>query len=428
MTAANAEPPGRPAVSRAHGVHRFLGRLHEVLDGVDAGTLWALSPEELTECLVEAYAGQTRLTALALRLVAQADSSGLPAHEGVVGMVAWLRERVLLAPGEARRQVGLAAALEQHETVQTALAAGAFPTASAAVVIHALKALLDEVDPEVRGRAEEYLTGEAHAHDTQTLRRLAQHLDEVIDPDGADARLAEQLARAGARAARESFLALRHDEATATTDGVFRVPLLQGVKLQRMIESLLNPGRPDPIPTEDPSSGVRYGPEEKRGQAFSELIDRIPNGKLPKTGGCDPTAVVILELDTLLGGLKAARLDTGQAISPGAARRLAAQHGIIPAVLGSDSEVLDLGRKARFYNRKQRLAMSLQQGGVCAVEGCTRPATWGDAHHLVQWQSSGRTDVSDGVLICRRHHTYADHPDYQVRRLRPGRIRLNRRC
>jgi hypothetical protein len=257
---------------------------------------------------------------------------------------------------------------------------------------------------------------------------LAAHLEEVIDPEGADARLADQLARAEADAARATFLTLRHDEATATSEGSFRIPLLHGVKLQRMLESLTNPGRRDPLPTEDPATGIRLCGEERRGHALTELIDRLPAGKLPKTGGSEPRVVVTMDLQTLTGGHRAAHLDTGHAISPGLARRLAARAGIIPAVLGSRSEVLDLGRTARFFTNKQRLAMSIQQGGTCAVDTCDRPATWGDAHHLTPWHQGGSTDLADGVLICRRHHTLADHPDYQVTRLRPGRIQINRRC
>jgi hypothetical protein len=428
MSVARSEPPRRPAaVTRAHGVHRFLGRLHEVFDAVQTDTLWAMSPVELAQCLEEAYAAQARLTALTLALVAQGDRSDLAAHDGMVDLVGWLRERARLAPAEAKRQVRLARSLEDYPVTREALASGRIPVASAAVVVAALDALPAEVDATVQHRAEEYLAGEARAHDTQALRRLGQHLDEVIDPDGADARLAEQLARAEAKAARRVFLHLHHDEVNATTDGVFRIPLLQGVKLQRMLETLLNPGRPDPLPSEDPATGVRYSPEEHRGHALSELIDRIPQGRLPKTGGCDPVVVVTMELRTLLGDLAAAHLDTGQAISPGAVRRLAAQCGVIPAVLGTSGEVLDLGRKARLYNRKQRLAMTVQQGGACAVEGCDRPASWGEAHHLTPWRSGGCTDLRDGVMICRRHHAYADHPDYTVERLRPGRIRLTRR-
>jgi hypothetical protein len=432
MTAANAEPPRRPAATRRHVVHRFLGRLHEVLDTVGTDTAWALSPEELGECLEKAYAAQARLAALTLGLVAQADRSDLATYEGSAGLVAWLREHVRLAPGEGKRQVRLARALEEHPITEQALAAGSFPAASAAVILEALAVLsIDEADAGESGvleRAETYLAGEAHSHDTHTLRRLAAHLDEVIDPDGADARLAEQLARAEAKAARETFLTLHHDEANAVTNGLFRLPLVQGVKLQRMLESLTNPGRPDPIPVEDPASGVRLCPEERRGHALVELVDRFPAGKLPKLGGSDPTVVVTMSLETLVGGLQAAHLDTGHAISPGQARRLAAQAGVIPAVLGTSSEVLDLGRRARFFTKKQRLALLVQQGGTCAVDGCQHSAAGGDAHHLTAYHEGGPTDLANGALVCSRHHTLADHPDYTVTRLRPGRIRINRRC
>jgi hypothetical protein len=428
MTAADAEPPRRPTASRRHVVHRFLGRLHEVLDGVTPDTAWALTPDELAECLEEAYAAQARLSALTLALVAQADRSALAAHEGMVDLVAWLRVNARLAPAEAKRQVRLARALEEAPVVQEALAAGAFPAASAAVVVDALRGLPDDVGPDVREQAEVYLTGEAHEHDTTALRRLASHLDEVLDPEGADARLADQLARAEAKAARQAFLHLRHDELTATTEGHFRMPLLHGVMLERMLESLTNPGRPDPLPSEDPETGVRLSAEERRGQALMELLDRYPTKKLPKLGGSAPTVVVLMDLATLEGRLKAAHLDTGQAISPGLARRLAARHGLVSAVLGASSEVLDLGRKARFLNAKQRLAALITQGGRCAVEGCTRSAVGADGHHLIPWHQGGLTDLADCVLICPRHHTYADHPDYVTTRLRPGRIRINRRC
>jgi hypothetical protein len=344
------------------------------------------------------------------------------------GLVAWLRERVRLAPAEGKRQVRLAQGLEQHDLTRQALAAGSFPAASAAVIVQTVDRLPDELDAATATRAEEYLAGEAHAHDTAALRRLADHLDEVINPEGADARLAAQLARAEEQAARERFFTLRHDEQAATTDGVFRIPLEHGLRLQRMLDSLTNPARPDPIPLEDPATAVRLAPEERRGHALCELIDRYPVKKLPRLGGSAPVVVVTMDLTTLLGGLKAAQLDTGQVISPGLARRLAARAGIIPAVLGPEGEVLDLGRRVRLHTRQQRLAMGLQQGGTCAVEGCTRSAVGAEAHHLHPWSEGGPTNTTDGVLLCQPHHTYADHPDYRVTRIRPGRIRIHRRC
>ncbi|SFC74414.1 protein of unknown function [Nocardioides terrae] len=428
MSLAEPQQPPRPASVRRHALHRFLGRLHEVLDEVTTDTAWALTPEELAECVEEAYAAGARIASLALGLVAEADRVDLPADGAAPNMVAWLREHVLLAPAEARRHVRLAGALQEHPLTAGALAAGSFPVASAAVIVRALDGLPDELDAMKAADAEEFLAGEAHVHDTAALRRLAEHLDEVINPEGADARLAEQLARAEEKAARETFLSLRHDEAGQVTDGVFRVPLMQGFALQRMLESLTNPGRPDPIPLNDAATGVRLAPEERRGRAFCELLERLPTKKLPKLGGSDPAVVVTMDLASLMGGLKAAHLDTGLAISAGLARRLAARAGVIPVVLGSDSEVLDMGRRCRFQKPRQRLALVVQQGGTCAVQGCARSAVGSDGAHLTAWSEGGPTDLVNSALLCSRHHTLADHPDYQVTRLRPGRIEIHRRC
>ena len=77
----------------------------------------------------------------------------------------------------------------------------------------------------------------------------------------------------------------------------------------------------------------------------------------------------MMQLETLMGGLKAAHLDTGETICPGQARRLACEAGIIPAVLDGKSQVLDLGRKNRFTTEAQRIAKTIEAGG-CDVEGC----------------------------------------------------------
>ena len=69
--------------------------------------------------------------------------------------------------------------------------------------------------------------------------------------------------------------------------------------------------------------GERRPTPERLGRAFTELIHRYPTSELPKAGGVNATVVVTMTLDSLLGGLKAARLDTGESISASLARKLA---------------------------------------------------------------------------------------------------------
>ena len=90
-----------------------------------------------------------------------------------------------------------------------------------------------------------------------------------------------------------------------------------------------------------------------------------------------------MTLETLDGRLKAAHLDAG------AARRLACEAGIIPAVLGGRSQVLDLGRKKRFHTEAQRIAKTIEAGG-CEIEGCDWPPGQCHLHHPSAGQTAAR--------------------------------------
>ena len=92
---------------------------------------------------------------------------------------------------------------------------------------------------------------------------------------------------------------------------------------------------------------------------------------------------------------------TAQPISVGQLRRLTGDAGLVPEVLGGDSEVLDLGRRARFFTRAQRLALTERDGG-CAK--CHAPPEHCEAHHIIWWDHGGRTDLDNGVMLCTRCH------------------------
>ena len=96
---------------------------------------------------------------------------------------------------------------------------------------------------------------------------------------------------------------------------------------------------------------------------------------------------------------KAAPLDTGERISPGQARRLACEAGLIPVVLDGASEVLDVGRKARFHTTPMRIALTIRDGG-CTTTGCDWPPGLCHVHHDLPWAHGGGTSVKDGRLLC----------------------------
>lgn len=136
--------------------------------------------------------------------------------------------------------------------------------------------------------------------------------------------------------------------------------------------------------------------------------------------------MVTLALDALTQGLGAGVLDTGEPISPGQARRWACTAGLVPVVLGSRSEPLDLGRKVRLHTGPQRTAMALRDRGCTAI-GCDRPPAWCEAHHDTPWSHGGPTDLTNGRLLCTHHHQLAHDDHYDMRRLPDGKVRFARR-
>ncbi|HEV7812467.1 MAG TPA: DUF222 domain-containing protein [Leifsonia sp.] len=133
-------------------------------------------------------------------------------------------------------------------------------------------------------------------------------------------------------------------------------------------------------------------------------------------GGKPPVTVLVrIDLDTLQTGVGAGQIDgIPSPVSAGTVRRMAADAHLIPIVLGTDSEVLDLGRTHRLFNRAQKLALAERDGG-CAWTGCPHPPSYTEAHHIRWWDSDhGATDLNNGILLCSSHHHRVHHDEWEI--------------
>uniref|UniRef100_UPI002635D70F HNH endonuclease signature motif containing protein n=1 Tax=Nocardioides sp. TaxID=35761 RepID=UPI002635D70F len=150
----------------------------------------------------------------------------------------------------------------------------------------------------------------------------------------------------------------------------------------------------------------------KLGHAFVELLSRIPMDRLPVHGTTAATLFITVSLDHLRSGLGAAIVQAPAGedlISATEARRLACTHDLIPAVLGTHGEVLDLGRRTRLFSPAQVRALRLRHTS-CQGQGCTRPASYCEAHHDTGWMTGGPTDLANALLLCSRCHHHAHDP------------------
>ena len=49
--------------------------------------------------------------------------------------------------------------------------------------------------------------------------------------------------------------------------------------------------------------------------------------------------------------------------------------------------------------------------------GCDRPPSWTEAHHIQHWaRDGGRTDIADGILLCRHHHLLFHNNGWEIER------------
>ena len=103
-------------------------------------------------------------------------------------------------------------------------------------------------------------------------------------------------------------------------------------------------------------------------------------------------------------------LDSGALVDPHTVRRLACDAEIVPIVLGSKSEPLDVGRLQRTVTDALRRALNLRDGG-CAFPSCSRRPRRCHAHHIRYWFHGGPTRLDNLVLLCRFHHQliHAEH-------------------
>jgi len=82
--------------------------------------------------------------------------------------------------------------------------------------------------------------------------------------------------------------------------------------------------------------------------------------------------------------------------------RLTCCADITPAIVTEWGEPLALGRTARYANATLMQALWLRDGG-CVSPGCDNKRV--HAHHIVEWQHGGDTNLANMALVCSRDHT-----------------------
>ncbi|MFD7154940.1 DUF222 domain-containing protein [Kribbella sp. NPDC059898] len=350
----------------------------------------AIGNHEVLPALDEANAEIIRLQAVRLQLIARAETDGLAQELGARDTVELLTFRHRHDRTEAWRDVHLARALPKYKAVDAALTNDTpIQTGHAAAIITELERVRSRVPIETLDVTEQQLVGLASHLTPKELRTAAKQLCDRIDADGREPE--EQKA-----SARESLTLI-----TAENGVKFRGYLANDNA--ELLRAIVHAGA-RPHKTVDGEHDPR--PRDKRqADALTTALTVAANAWDTDTASHGAKANITITID--LDDLKSATANaTGQTIysddlSAATIRRLACDTNIMPLVLGSNSQPLDVSRSERLVTRHIRHALTARDRG-CVV--CATPPVMCDAHHLTHWADGGPTALTNLALLCRRHH------------------------
>jgi hypothetical protein len=431
-------------------IRGLLDRLDHEFAGGSADDLRAMSDDELLDSAHLAHEIARRVELFTARCAAEVarrsqpslGDSSLAAKRGHLNATGLLREITRTGYQDAARRIRVGKLISADgensgvlalEPLADAVASGFLGIEAADHVIRALAPLTTVASTDELRSA------------TATL--ITEVADLNADEVGKAARsVRDTLGRSGV-ADRESRLrSLRSLRRSPVQDGMRRVSLLLDPEsdsvLSGALDAVLSPrlGGPRFTDAEQHSRAARIRDDDRSTEqlALDVLVDLVRIGVEcddgTVLGSVKPAVRVTVSLHDLTAGLDElgrplAVDDSGVAwleghdepVSVSTARRFLCEQGALPIILSGSGEPLDLGRSRRLFTSSQRVALANRDGG-CRWPGCDRPPSWCEAHHINPFKRSrpghenGRTNLDEGLLLCRRHHMLLHNHGWWIER------------
>ena len=344
-------------------------------------------------------------------------NDGLARRNGYARATHLIEDVTRVSGAEAARRIRLGAAVRprlglggapqppRYAEVSRALSNGSLGVDAAHSIIRCLDQAERRAQPDDLATAERSLVETAATESADLLAVHALAYREALDPDGSEPRDEELRAARGFLLGRE-----RNGMTRATIDldpqsaALMRAILSDGTD-PRVIPRHLDPSNGSSAELADPRTRVQRQFDVIMGTLTAGMRSRGMNAQ-DASGSVRPTATVmaVITLADLESGRGAGWLDdVREPVSAMALQTMACDAGIRPIVLGTHGEVLHLGHPRRLFSTAQRRALAVRDGG-CVWPGCSAPPSWCEAHHVIEWEQGGRTDIDNGTLLCSAHH------------------------
>ncbi|MFF0340357.1 DUF222 domain-containing protein [Kribbella sp. NPDC004875] len=412
--------------------------------------VWSMNDSELLPALDQVDAAVARLLTYRLQLIARVDEIGLAKELGARGSAELLAMRHRIDRREAHRDVELARRLSKYDAVSTALtdeARGLRP-AQASAIVSALERVRSRVPVADLDIAEEQLVNLAGHLCPGELAKAAKQICDLLDTDGPEPAENAAYARESLTLiAAENGVKFRGYLANENAE-LLRSRIHAGARPQKTVDGELDPRsrekrqadaltstlaiaaaamdtgfKPTVAGFKPPAAGPRSEDNISGGGAADESSASGTGGWVPGFGA-KANITVTIDFEDLRSATADASGDLvyGDGLSVAAIRRMACDANIIPLVLGSNSEPLDVGRRERLVTRAMRRALNVRDKG-CVV--CGAPPVHCDAHHLRSWIDGGETAIHNLVLLCRSHHRSL-HSGHWVITITDGQVQVSR--
>jgi len=406
------------------------------------GALSSVELAGLPELAASLLALVDEAQSLATLAVERLDASGAAAMQGDLSTSSWVARVSGRAAGRSSAEVTRARRLRAYETTRIAWVAGTLSRDAVDALMRGIEKVLTDKSasekPEWRRVCEEWLLPIAKADGVPGVLSGVETLLMVLDPQAAD------------RRAMDAFDRQLLDVTRVGDQFVLRgaLDLVNGAALRTWLDRVRDAAyRDGSLSDVDQPTGDDLTDDARRRMAvprhnalaLAHLIQsQLDGGVVGAAHGVAPHVTLVVTHDDLVSG-SAGELhvpgEPGPVLVPGStvARILCdadvaevrtagsvADHRHIgdrrdgrgcaipwesARLLPRRHHVWDEGRRYRTAPARLRRALNLRDRH-CVFPGCRIAAAWCQAHHVLEWEHGGNTDLSNMALVCARHHRF----------------------
>ena len=330
--------------------------------------------------------------AFSAEVIRRFEKSGAWAQDGATDMIAWLKSNGRLSGGAALERVSVARQLEKLPETADAFLRGDLGYGHVAIMT----------------RTAERVGTSTFKKEEASLLQAAQTMDPgkfAVEAKKFEIRVDEAAALAESNRA----YSRRYLHLSDVKDGLVHLDGLLDAEGGAVVKTALDALMPPPKHDDDRTAGQR------RADALVDLARHSMSGsKLGSTGGMRPHLVITASVEAL-AGVKGAEPADLEGVGPIANETL--QRHACDATVSWLLAKTEINQETSHEHRQ--IPPSVRRALVardkdCVFNGCHRPASWCDGHHVRWWTRGGKTELENLALLCGRHHRMVHEEGWSI--------------